>query len=209
MNFVYLTFAEYELARMRATVCAPCQVLWRRALYESSRTDQRPLIHASRTSRCWPRVDLFVWPYSPCLFNFDFRRAENLNRASSAKGEGLVCCQLFFGSLIMKLLIAFLAIYIIAGICGSTAAQRPSRVVPLTVKNYEKETATGTWVVELCALFDGHCGCLTCYFSYAPWCNHCQEYAKTYDQASLEVSALKFGKVDCVAEKGIVLTTYN
>jgi hypothetical protein len=87
-------------------------------------------------------------------------------------------------------------------------SERPSRVVPLTVKNFEEETATGTWVLELYAL------CLSFsqlgFFradlpvcSFAPWCNHCQEYAKTYDEASLAVTTLKFGKIDCVAQQGV------
>jgi len=44
--------------------------------------------------------------------------------------------------------------------------------------------------------------------SYAPWCNHCQQYAKTYDRASLEVTTLKFGKVDCVAQKSLFLARW-
>lgn len=105
----------------------------------------------------------------------------------------------------MKTTSAFLLLFAFIAFGGITftwaVKDGPTRVIPLTLKNFDTETQSGIWIVELCVSIREFLVISDGFHSFAPWCTHCQEYAKTYDEASLAVTSIKFGKIDCVAEK--------
>eukprot|EP00698_Gefionella_okellyi_P022715 TRINITY_DN7564_c0_g1_i1.p1 TRINITY_DN7564_c0_g1~~TRINITY_DN7564_c0_g1_i1.p1 ORF type:complete len:418 (-),score=80.54 TRINITY_DN7564_c0_g1_i1:77-1330(-) len=83
----------------------------------------------------------------------------------------------------MKFCVALTILAVLSAI--SCVLCQESKVVELTVDSFEETLASGSWVVEF----------------FAPWCQHCQAFASTYNEASLKVTGLQLAKVDCVAQK--------